>query len=132
MRALFIIGILFVKLTAFSQDICLTPNEYRFYAGAVIDKQTLKKDTALLKSAIKELQTKNQSFERSIVKNDSVMSLMYQKEAVYAHDIDLLKDDVDKFKKKTVRNRRLAIYGWGGFFGGATILGGLVYLSITQ
>lgn len=60
------------------------------------------------------------------------MSLMYQKEAVYAHDIDLLKDDVDKFKKKTVRNRRLAIYGWGSFFGIATIFGGLVYLSVTQ
>lgn len=132
MRALFIIGIQFAGLMAFSQDICLTPKEYRFYAGAVIDKQTLKKDTALLKSAIKELQIKNQSFERSLVKNDSVMSLMYQKEAVYTHDIDLLRDDVDKFKKKTVRNRRLAIYGWGSFFGVATILGGLVYLSITQ
>ncbi len=108
--------ILFGKLTAYSQAgevICLTPNEYRFYAGAVIDRQAMAKDTTRLKEAIFDLKTNNASLESDLAKSRDVEAKMGEKEAIYVHKIDTLSDAVDKYKIKTVRNRRMAIVGGG-------------------
>lgn len=127
MRALFIIGILFVGLTAFSQDICLTPKEYRFYAGAVIDTQVLKKDTARLNFAVKELVKAHAADSTAIAKQESVIALNGEKEAIRVQKINLLQDDVDKYKGKTVRNRRVAIAGFGTVTLEALIIAGFIY-----
>lgn len=110
-----------------SSDICLTPNEYRFYAGAVIDAQVLKKDTARLNFAVKELIKAHTADSLADVKSKSVIALSGEKEAVYIHDLNLAKDDVDKFKIKTVRNRRIAIVGFGTVTLEALIIAGGIY-----
>ena len=127
MRALFIIGILFVGLTASSQDICLTPKEYRFYAGAVIDAQVLKKDTARLNFAVKKLIKAHAEDSLAIVKLEDVKAKNGEKEAVYIQDLSLCKDDVDKYKDKTVRNRRIAIAGFGTATIEALIIAWFIY-----
>ena len=94
-----------------TSEICITPNEYRFYVGAVIDRQFLILDTARLDSVITGLRFEIGSLESSLAKSEAVGEKMGEKEAIYTHKIDELFDDVDKYKKKTVRNRRLAIVG---------------------
>jgi hypothetical protein len=128
MRALFIIGILFAGLTVYSQDICLTPKEYRFYAGAVIDAQVLKKDTVRLNFAVKKLVKAHVEDSLVIVKLEDVGVKYGEKEAVYIQDLNLCKDDVDKYKGKTVRNRRIAIAGFGTVTLEALIIAGFIYL----
>ena len=128
MRNLFIIGILSARLTAYSQttDICLTPNEYRFYAGAVIDAQVLKKDTSRLNSAVKSLIKAHVADSTANAKQESVIALHGEKEAVYTHKINLLQDDIDGKTGQITRNRKIAIIGWGSF----TIETGLLILGI--
>lgn len=126
MRSLFIIGILLGRLTAYSQDICLTPNEYRFYAGAVIDAQVLKKDTIRLNSAVKKLVKAHVADSMSIVKLEDVGVKYGEKEAIHTQKINLLQDDVDGKAGQITRNRKIAIIGWGSF----TIETGLLILGI--
>ncbi len=128
-RALFIIGILFVKLTASSQDICLTPSEYRFYAGAVIDKQVLKKDTARLNFAVKKLIKSHVADSLSIIKLEDVGVKYGEKEAIHTQKINLLQDDLESANNKKILNRKFAIAGWGTLTFEAILVGAYIYLK---
>lgn len=122
-----IIGTALEGQTASNNEICLTPNEYRFYAGALVDAQILKKDTALLKSAIKTLQYAAKKDSVIISKQASVIALSGDKEAIYTQDINLLQDKVDNLNTKVIRNRKIAIVGFGTVTLEALIIAGFIY-----
>lgn len=98
---------------AFSQDICLTPDEYRFYAGAVIDRQALVKDTTRLNSAISDLRFQNSSLNSDLVKSRDVEAKMYEKGIILEGKVSELENSLDTANIKVVRNRKIAIVGWG-------------------
>ena len=107
-----IVPILFYGQTA-SDKICLTPKEYRFFDEAVIDRQTLKKDTHDLKGAISDLHSVIGSLRRDSTTSADIRAKSGEKEAIYVHKIDTLSDKVDALNVKVIRNRRAAIVGGG-------------------
>jgi len=110
-------------------NICLTPEQYRFYAGAVIDKQTLVKDTTHLNGIINDLSFKTVSLESDLERCALINDKMGEKEAIYENTIGKLQDAVDKYKIKTVRNRRIAIVGFGFVTLEGLIIAGFVYFN---
>ena len=92
-----------------TSEICLTPNEYRFYAGAVIDRDVLVKDTARLDTIIRGLRFNIISLETSNDKCDQQKDKLYEERAIQDDNINKLQDKVDSTNVKVVRNRRIAI-----------------------
>ena len=94
-------------------EICLTPAEYRFYAGCLIDRQVLVKDTARLNGAIKDLSFNVLSLESDLARYRVVEEKMEEKTAILEGQVYGLQNSLDKANTKVVRNRRIAIIGWG-------------------
>lgn len=94
-------------------EICLTPAEYRFYAGCLIDRQVLVKDTARLNGAIKDLSFNVLSLESDLARYRVVEEKMGEKTAILEGQVSGLQDSLDKALVKVIRNRRIAIVGFG-------------------
>ena len=105
----------------------MTPDQYRFFDESVIEKQRLASENKSLNSAIIAIREAHVADSTANVKLESVIALHGEKEAIQNQTINLLQDDVDKFKIKTVRNRRIAIAGFGSVTLEAIIIAGFIY-----
>lgn len=104
----------------------MTPDQYRFFDESVIEKQRLAGENKVLNSAITALREAHVADSTANAKQESVIALNGEKEAIRVQKINLLQDDVDGKAIQITRNRKIAIIGWGSF----TIETGLVILGI--
>ena len=105
----------------------MTPDQYRFFDESVIEKQRLASENKALNSAITALREAHVADSTANAKQETVIALHGEKEAIRVQKINLLQDDVDKYKGKTVRNRRIAIAGFGTVTLEALIIAGFIY-----
>lgn len=126
--SLFIIATRSAGQTALT-EVCLTPAEYRFYAGCLIDRQVLVKDTARLNWAIRDLSFNVLSLESDLARYRLVEEKMEEKTSILEGQVYGLQNSLDKANTKVVRNRRIAIIGWG--IAVLETLTGVVFIYIT-
>lgn len=94
--------------TGSTNNICLTPAQYRFFDEAVIDRQTLKKDTHDLSGAIYDLKGVIGSLRRDSATSADIRAKNGEKEAIYIQTISLKNDTIYSERIKKIRNRKIA------------------------
>jgi len=106
----------------------MTPDQYRFFDDAVIEKQRLSGENKALNSAIIALKTAHKADSSANVKLESVIAMNGEKEAIHTTNINLLQDGLDSANKKKILNRKFAISGWGTLTVEAIIVGAVIFL----